>query len=775
MQSRHVDFIYTPLVVDYLRLKFSAGLPNPFRETDWRREHGRVDRNLARFMVDEDESELMVYILQGGCPDSPRQVIWTYLPGLQFILAGVAGKTEAFFGVPAMRLALDVLVYTGVVSVFVLKVVVLRDVGRITAWDVLWLVYLIGAIWKQVHDVQEAGSLRVHLFNPWNVVEATKLASLSTAFFFRMHAWVCDGHGEYFCGQLSTGSGSVNEINEVFLAQYFQAASAPFVLGKVLFLTQARGGLTLSYRLLTAAVHSSLGPLMHSAFNVIGDLARFGALMLVITLGFALAFYAMFGSTSASLPDGGDIAEYDTYYSSILTLFSSMLGNFSFEVFKGAPMAEAGEILLVFFLCVMNITLLNLLIAILATAHARLEGNADKEAVLSEAVIITQYRRAMRLDSLPSPLNVPQELMSYVLWRHKERAKEVFARAVFWLVSGPIAIAATALLWAVSLPLTLAWAGRVLRSNRSQMLVPALLGVSFNLGVAPLATTWLWLRGVAGIWQQGHGTMEMSDRNEIEASRVHRRGSYVGPPASPLAGVASAALAAKAASTTGGNEGRQRKASSRSTPAFKLWQRAADIGGDGGGGGAVQHLGFNVVAAIRALHGVSMQQLKELVDVQRRRAEEQHQPERDFVEALTGLKKGHDRLEEMIRKADDNRARVETKLDQVLKALSISTGANNTDSKGRGSVSDATAPRAKLEQGAAVPPAVAGRESDRDMRETSSPGVVAAGRGREIDKEGQGRATGGDSGGDSLPRRGTSGADLDEFIDHYHAEANRDR
>ncbi|CAM9988403.1 unnamed protein product, partial [Ectocarpus sp. 13 AM-2016] len=161
----------------------------------------------------------------------------------------------------------------------------------------------------------------------------------------------------------------------------------------------------------------------------------------------------------------------------------------------------------------------------------------------------------MRLDSLPSPLNVPQELISCVLWRHKERAKEVFARAVFWLVSGPIAIAATGVLWAVSLPLTLAWAGRVLRSNGSPMLVPALLGVSFNVGVAPVATTWLWLRGMAGIWQQGHGTMEMSDRNEIEASRAHRRGSYVGPPASPLAGVASAALAAKAASVTGGNEG----------------------------------------------------------------------------------------------------------------------------------------------------------------------------------------------------------------------------
>lgn len=50
-------------------------------------------------------------------------------------------------------------------------------------------------------------------------------------------------------------------------------------------------------------------------------------------------------------------------------------------------------VLLVFFLCVMNVTLLNLLIAILATAHAKVESNADKEAMLSEALIITQYRR----------------------------------------------------------------------------------------------------------------------------------------------------------------------------------------------------------------------------------------------------------------------------------------------------------------------------------------------------------------------------------------------
>lgn len=71
-------------------------------------------------------------------------------------------------------------------------------------------------------------------------MEVTSLGSLSAGFFFRVWAYFCDGTGEYFCGQLSTGSSSVSELNEVFLAQYFQAASAPFVLGKLLFLTQVR-------------------------------------------------------------------------------------------------------------------------------------------------------------------------------------------------------------------------------------------------------------------------------------------------------------------------------------------------------------------------------------------------------------------------------------------------------------------------------------------------------------------------------------------------------
>ena len=73
---------------------------------------------------------------------------------MQFILAGLVGKTAAFFGVPAIRLALDVMVYSGVITVFVLKVVVIKDAGVLTPWELLWLIYVIGAIGQQVSSTQ---------------------------------------------------------------------------------------------------------------------------------------------------------------------------------------------------------------------------------------------------------------------------------------------------------------------------------------------------------------------------------------------------------------------------------------------------------------------------------------------------------------------------------------------------------------------------------------------------------------------------------------------
>lgn len=112
-----------------------------------------------------------------------------------------------------------------------------------------------------------------------------------------------------------------------------------------------------------------------------------------------------------------------------------------------------------------------------------------------------------------------------------------------------------------------------------------------------------------------HHPQQTSDHNEIEVSRAHRRGTYVG---SPISTVASAAVAVKLA-TTGKpalDPVDERRASLPGRSASKLWQRAAQVGGGcvSDASGTVRHLGFNAVAAIRALHGVSVQQLKRRLD-----------------------------------------------------------------------------------------------------------------------------------------------------------------
>ncbi len=92
-----------------------------------------------------------------------------------------------------------------------------------------------------------------------------------------------------------------------------------------------------------------------------------------------------------------------------------------------------------------------------------------------------------------------------------------------------------------------------------------------------------------------------------------------------MASAALAKLASTGESAYDGEHNKDRSHSSRNiTPASKLWQRAARAGGKawsdpsggggGKGGGPVGFQGFNVVAAIRELHGVSVEQLKQRLD-----------------------------------------------------------------------------------------------------------------------------------------------------------------
>ncbi|CAM9546666.1 unnamed protein product [Choristocarpus tenellus] len=362
LEIRHLDFLNTSLVTDYLFLKFSAGLPNPLGDASWRQGYRH-----RRFMLNQDESKLRVYLLQGGCSDSPQ---WTYLPGLQFILAGLAGHTAAFYKVPAMRLAIDIVAFLGVTALFSVTVVVQGDFGTLGPFEFCWGIYIFGAVWTEIHEYQGAGSLKVHLNNPWNFLDFVMLGILLLAFLLRSFVFLCIHSSVvgWECSYATSIEEQIGMWNVVFWAKYLHALSAPLVFGRTLFVTN---------------MHSVWGPLVHATFQMMGNLLRFGMIMVIILLGFAVSFHGLFGE---------NVYSYSTFRGTCLTLFSSMLGDFDFQVFEGEVYGSAGSCLLVLYLCVMSIMLFNLLIAVLSTSHATVVENSENESSLSTAVLITHYR-----------------------------------------------------------------------------------------------------------------------------------------------------------------------------------------------------------------------------------------------------------------------------------------------------------------------------------------------------------------------------------------------
>jgi len=91
------------------------------------------------------------------------------------------------------------------------------------------------------------------------------------------------------------------------------------------------------------------------------EFIQFGVVMLVIMLGFVMAFFAL-------------LEEYETFGQTWLCLFKAMLGDSGlFDDFRDEVQDKVATALLVVYLVIMNIMLLNLLIAVLSTAHSKVE------------------------------------------------------------------------------------------------------------------------------------------------------------------------------------------------------------------------------------------------------------------------------------------------------------------------------------------------------------------------------------------------------------------
>lgn len=182
---------------------------------------------------------------------------------------------------------------------------------------------------------------------------------------------------------------------------------------------------------------------------MIGELVKFGVVILVIMLGFAISFYALFRNV-------------DTFGQTLLTLFKGMLGEVGFfDDFLGDGYGEYEEVataLFIIYLVVIAIMLLNLLIAVLSTSHAKIQEKAEQEFRVSRALVIDYYRLVVDKHLLPPPFNLVQMVVCLPLflvdrsWRSTGciRARKAVGRMVFWLVMGTLAVVGGTLLWVVS-------------------------------------------------------------------------------------------------------------------------------------------------------------------------------------------------------------------------------------------------------------------------------------------------------------------------------------
>ncbi|CAM9556480.1 unnamed protein product [Laminaria digitata] len=197
-----------------------------------------------------------------------------------------------------------------------------------------------------------------------------------------------------------------------------------------------------------------------------------------------------------------------------------MLGEVSlFDEFAGTPFKAVGTLLLATYLIIMSIMLLNLLVAVLSTSHAKLEGHVLIR--VSRARVYMTYRWVVGDDVLPSPFNLLQlaavlpcavfDLLAH--GKSHAAVRQGLGRVAFWLVMGPVAIVAGSLLWLASLPkaLVVVWRASVARpASIVSRVGNLLLCVAWSTVGVPICLTASWLAQIATVVQGQTGTLESS-------------------------------------------------------------------------------------------------------------------------------------------------------------------------------------------------------------------------------------------------------------------------
>ncbi|CAN0363879.1 unnamed protein product, partial [Discosporangium mesarthrocarpum] len=230
--TSNLEFFSSPLILDYICLKLTCGLPSLLNgsttavyvkrsvlqknglilvplvnneQPQW-----QVNGEHPRGVSDDDQL--------GGSqhPNQPRQVSWedlfmdmvqgtsswkdengsrwwspvTIFPGSQFVLAGLVGNPVAYYKVPIVRMTFDFMVHMSVVTFFCVEVLA-NDSHTPQPGDFIFLLYILGAGLTEVQEMLQETYL-VYALDPWNKMDMLTIVLLLLGSIFRFSSYYED-------------------------------------------------------------------------------------------------------------------------------------------------------------------------------------------------------------------------------------------------------------------------------------------------------------------------------------------------------------------------------------------------------------------------------------------------------------------------------------------------------------------------------------------------------------------------------------------------------
>ncbi|CAM9784847.1 unnamed protein product, partial [Scytosiphon promiscuus] len=392
--SGALKFINSPLVLDYVHIKFSCSLPHwasahPFPskinqgfykyrnfgsgryKNGETRQHYVEDNNPDAFLQGWDHHHMRAKLngeegdeatqQSSKEPQSRRSDIFadfphvTLLPGLQFSLAGILGKPQTFYeaGTPLFLLKLHhILVFLGLFC----SSVILDDSDRIPLTEVAFYVFVAGTLWRELLEFVDGfpgrlppqGRRQAGRSNRTRVAPEPLTPSGTTERTGDSRSKVRGMGRLAIAARRYVGNDTWNVLDALtvvcvlvaFIARLlamprFGGPSEPagsFFLAQ--FFLAASAPLFFARLLLLPQIDGTLGPMTQIIWKMLSQTLRFSVFLVIFMASFALSFQSLFHGCDNDSMLG---ESFGHFHQALVVVFGAPLGDFSFhELFDEA-------------------------------------------------------------------------------------------------------------------------------------------------------------------------------------------------------------------------------------------------------------------------------------------------------------------------------------------------------------------------------------------------------------------------------------------------------